>query len=37
MWNLSFTPPILIEARLLTAMPARFRRPAPGVALYSHS
>ena len=27
MWNLSFTPPSVIEARVLTAMPAALRRP----------
>ena len=29
MWNLSFTPPGVIEARVLTAMPAPLRRPEP--------
>ncbi len=29
MWNLSFTPPVVIDARVLTAMPAEFRRPEP--------
>jgi len=29
MWNLDATPPTIIEARTLTAMPAAFRRALP--------
>ena len=29
MWNLSFTAPEVIEARVLTRMPDRLRRPEP--------
>ncbi len=29
MWNLSFTPPAVIEARVLTRMPDELRRPVP--------
>lgn len=29
MWNLEGTPPTVIEARVLTAMPAHLRRPVP--------
>ena len=29
MWNLNFTPPAVVEARVLTAMPEEFRRRVP--------